>query len=170
MKLQHQVTIQAPVGDLWAFIMDVPRVAGCLPGVTGVEAVDAAAGHYRGKLTAAVGPFKLSATGVLHIEAQDPAAHTATLRADANAGRFGGAARASLHLSLTPAGNTTTLRIDTDAEFQGRLGGVIEPLLRKKTDAVLTAFAHKVQSRIEADRRRDRKAQKADPAPAEARP
>src|SRR5262249_59437621 len=73
---------------LWEFLMDVPRVARCVPGVETVEAVDADA--YRGRLGVRIGPIRLSLDGTVALEERDPEAWRARMRAAARHPRLGG--------------------------------------------------------------------------------
>ncbi|PYM15626.1 MAG: hypothetical protein DMD81_14480, partial [Candidatus Rokuibacteriota bacterium] len=54
---------------LWDFLMDVPKVARCVPGAETVEAVDAT--NYRGTFKVQVGPIRLALNGTMTIEEQD---------------------------------------------------------------------------------------------------
>jgi carbon monoxide dehydrogenase subunit G len=37
MEFRRNARINAPLSDVWALVDDIPTVAGCIPGVTGVE-------------------------------------------------------------------------------------------------------------------------------------
>jgi len=77
---------------LWDFLMDVPAVGRCVPGVETIEAVDGSA--YRGGLKVQVGPIRLSLEGTITVEEADRNAWRARMRAEANDRRLGGAAPA----------------------------------------------------------------------------
>ena len=51
-----------PVGSepLWQFLMDIPKVSGCLPGVESVEKTDEGTDTYQGTLKVRVGPISLT--------------------------------------------------------------------------------------------------------------
>ena len=127
---------------LWDFLMDVPKVAGCVPGVEAVEAVDAHA--YKGSLRVQVGPIRLSLQGTMTVEEQDRAAWRARMRTEANDRRVGGGIRARLSLTLTPGEGGTRLRIETDLAILGRIGEFGQPVIKKKADALLEEFARNV--------------------------
>ena len=124
---------------LWTFLMDVPRVARCVPGVETVEAVDERS--YTGRLGVRIGPVRLSLDGTMAVEEQDAAGWRARMRADANDRRLGGGIRARLSLALTPAEHGTRLSIETDLAVLGKIGEFGQPLIRKKADALLEEFA-----------------------------
>jgi carbon monoxide dehydrogenase subunit G len=40
MKLQDTFVIEAPVEQVWTFLLDIPRVRGWVPGTEGVEVAE----------------------------------------------------------------------------------------------------------------------------------
>ena len=61
MILDNEFTVDAPVDRVWAYFLDVPNLAPCLPGATLVG--DDGDGTYQGKVVAALGPVKLNFSG-----------------------------------------------------------------------------------------------------------
>ena len=131
---------------LWDFLMDVPRVARCVPGVEHIEAVDA--GGYKGRLGVRIGPIRLSLDGTVAVEDEDHAAWRARMRADANDRRLGGGIRARMSLALTPADHGTRLSIETDLAVLGKIGEFGQPVIRKKADALLEEFARNLREAL----------------------
>jgi carbon monoxide dehydrogenase subunit G len=119
---------------LWDFLMDVPAVGRCVPGVERVE--DADGNAYRGGLKVQIGPIRLSLEGTITVEEADREAWRAQVRAEANDRRLGGGIRARLRLALAPAEAGTRVRIDTDLAVLGRIGEFGQPVIRKKADAL----------------------------------
>src|SRR5262249_49033424 len=124
---------------LWEFLMDVPRVARCVPGIEAVEAVDD--GSYTGRLGVRIGPIRLSLDGTMAVEERAGAAWRARRRADASARRLGGGLRARMTLTLAAVEHGTRLCIDTDLAVLGKIGEFGQPVIRKKADALLEDFA-----------------------------
>jgi uncharacterized protein len=133
---------------LWSFLMDVPRVARCVPGVEHVEALDDRS--YTGRLGVRIGPIRLSLEGTVAVEEQDPDAWRARMRADAHDRRLGGGIRARLSLTLTPAADGTRLHIETDLAVLGKIGEFGQPVIRKKADGLLEDFARNLKSALAA--------------------
>ena len=124
---------------LWDFLMEVPKVASCVPGLETVEAVNASA--YKGSLRLQVGPIRLSLQGTMTIEEQDRSSWRARIRAEANDRRVGGGIRARMSLTLVPGEGGTRLQIVTDLAILGRIGEFGQPVIKKKADALLEEFA-----------------------------
>ena len=148
MTFSQECTIPVARERVWDFMMEVPKVARCVPGVEAVEAVDT--GAYRGRLKIQVGPIRLTLEGTITVEAQDRQTGQARMRAEANDRRLGGGIRARLGLALAPVEGGTHLEIDTDLAILGKIGEFGQPVIKKKADALLAEFARNLQSALAA--------------------
>jgi len=148
MTFSQECVVPVERERLWSFLMDVPRVARCVPGVEHVEAVDDRS--YKGRLGVRIGPIRLSLDGTVAVEEQDPTAWRARMRADANDRRLGGGIRARLSLTLTPADEGTRLHIETDLAVLGKIGEFGQPVIRKKADGLLEDFARNLKAALAA--------------------
>ena len=118
MTFAQECVIPVERERLWDFLMEVPKVASCVPGVESVEAVDA--GAYKGGLRVRVGPIRLSLQGTMTVEEQDRSSWRARMRAEANDRRVGGGIRARMNLTLASEEGGTRLRIETDLAILGQ--------------------------------------------------
>src|SRR5687768_16593824 len=91
-KFEHHATIPASPDKVWAFLMDIPSVAKCGPGVQSVEPLGD--DKYRGTINIAFGPVRLALAGDVSITEKDEVAKVASMRADAADKRAGGAVKA----------------------------------------------------------------------------
>src|SRR4051812_942223 len=106
MKFEHSARIPARREKVWAVLMDVPKVATCVPGVEGVEPLGNDV--WRGTLKVRVGPIGLSLGGDVSITHKDEQAGIADMRADAADRKVGGMVAATMHMQLTPVGDAET--------------------------------------------------------------
>ena len=148
MTFTQECVIPVERERLWDFLMDVPKVARCVPGVETVETLDASV--YKGSLRVQVGPIRLSLQGTMTVEEQDRAAWQARMRAEANDRRVGGGIRARMSLTLAPGLGGTRLRIETDLAILGRIGEFGQPVIKKKADAFLDEFARNLGAALAA--------------------
>ena len=148
MTFTQECVIPVERERLWDFLMDVPSVGRCVPGVETIEAVDGSA--YRGGLKVQVGPIRLALEGTITVEEADGTAGRARMRAEANDRRLGGGIRARLSLTLSPAEVGTRVQIDTDLAILGRIGEFGQPVIKKKADAILAEFVRNVRSTLAA--------------------
>jgi carbon monoxide dehydrogenase subunit G len=129
-KLEQTFEVDAPLERVWEALIDVERVAPCLPGATITEADEG--GTYEGTFSAKVGPASVSLKGTLKMEEVDEASHTAKMLAHGSNRRGQGGAKATIVSRVQQnAGGGTKVDIDTDYTITGPLarlgrGGMIE--------------------------------------------
>ncbi|HYZ80734.1 MAG TPA: SRPBCC family protein, partial [Solirubrobacteraceae bacterium] len=150
MKLEQSFEVSAPVEQVWRALIDIERVAPCLPGasITGRNED----GSYSGAFTIKIGPTTASYTGKLEMRDVDEGAHTATMLANGSDRRGQGGANATIHSKLTEAGAGTRVEVDTDYHITGRLarfgrGGMIEDI----SERLLREFAKRLQASLAAE-------------------
>ena len=131
MKLEQSFEVSAPVEQVWSALIDIERVAPCLPGasITGRNED----GSYNGAFTIKIGPTTASYTGKLEMKEVDETAHAATMLANGSDRRGQGGANATINSKLTETGGGTRVEVDTDYHITGRLarfgrGGMIEDI------------------------------------------
>ena len=134
MKLEQSFTVAAPVEEVWDALIDVERIAPCLPGaeITG-QGPD---GSYEGNFTVKLGPTTASYRGSLKMDSLDEASRTATMHAKGTDKRGQGGANATIVSTLREEGGETTVDVVTDFTITGRLarfgrGGMIEDISRR---------------------------------------
>jgi uncharacterized protein len=124
---------------VWAFVMDIPSMAKCIPGCDGVE--DLGNNHYKATVKIKVGPIGLSLASDISIVEKDEANRTASLLVEAADKRVGGAVKATMSMKLAAEGDGTKLEVSTDANVMGRIGDFGQPIIRKKADQTLQEVA-----------------------------
>jgi carbon monoxide dehydrogenase subunit G len=147
MKLQHRLAVPAARTRVWTQFDDIPGVAACVPGAEGVVAVGES--RYRGRMVVAIGPVRLAFEGEVTVESRDDATGRLVLRAAGTDRRLGGSVRAVIELALTAVGDEgTEILIDSDVVVLGRLGELGQPIMRRKADEVMRAFAANLAERL----------------------
>ncbi len=148
MKLEHSFQVNAPLERVWQALVDVERVAPCLPGAEITEAGED--GTYRGTFTVRLGPTTASYRGELAMEEVDDAAHRAVMRASGADKRGQGSAKAKIVSTMREEGDLTTVDVETDFTITGRLarfgrGGMIQDV----SNRLLRDFSECLQQTIE---------------------
>ncbi len=149
MQFTHKITVPAPRDKVWAFLMDIPRVGKCIPGVERVEPLGE--NRYQGVVKQRVGPIGVTLEGTMTVVEMDPQAGRAALTAEGTDKRIGGAVRAKMTMTLRELSpNETELTVDTDANILGRLGEFGSAVIRKKADQTMEQFAQNIRAQITA--------------------
>ncbi len=148
MRLEQSFEVSAPLERVWEALIDVERVAPCLPGAAVTGRNDD--GSYNGTFRVKIGPTSAAYSGRLEMEQIDESVHTATMQAQGTDRRGQGGAKATIVSSLSGAGDGAT-RVDVSTEYHitGRLarfgrGGMIEDISNK----LLREFAKCLQTSL----------------------
>ncbi|MFG2002610.1 SRPBCC domain-containing protein [Spirillospora sp. NPDC048911] len=105
MELDHEFTVPVPVDQAWSVLLDVERVALCMPGAT----LDSADGEeYAGRLKVKVGAMTITYRGTARIAVADESTRTLTIEAAAKEARGSGTASATVQARLHPSRGGTT--------------------------------------------------------------
>lgn len=116
MKLVNELVVPMAPEDAWAVLLDVERIAPCLPGAS-VEA--AAEGEFRGTMAVKLGPIISRFEGTLRIDETDAAAGRAVLHARAREGRGQGTAAATITSTMARVSEGTRVVVETDLRITG---------------------------------------------------
>jgi uncharacterized protein len=148
-KLEQSFEVDAPLERVWEVLIDVERVAPCLPGAEVTEV--GPDGVYRGTFTVKLGPTTAAYRGELKVDSLDEAAHEATMRASGTDKRGQGGAKATMVSTLTERDDGgTQVAVETDFTITGRLarfgrGGMIQDV----SNRLLRDFAECLRSGLE---------------------
>jgi uncharacterized protein len=116
MKLENEFTVPAPVESAWDVLLDLERVAPCLPGAS-IEGSDG--DEHRGTMTIKIGPITTRYSGTVRIEDADAGARRAVMRAQARDSRGQGTAAATITSSMEPVEGGTRVHVETDMRVTG---------------------------------------------------
>jgi carbon monoxide dehydrogenase subunit G len=112
MEFDNAFEVPLPPDKAWPVLMDIQRIAPCMPGAQLTEVVDKST--YKGNISVRLGPVALTFAGTVKFEEIDDANHTARVKAQGNdaKGRGGANAAASFRLEPTPAGSKVLVHTD----------------------------------------------------------
>src|SRR6202040_882265 len=100
MQLENSFRVEAPPGTVFAYLIDVNKVVGCVPGAELSEVVDPTT--FKGKVKIKVGPITVAYSGTARIIDRDDAQHSATLEAEGRETTGPGSARAKALRRVEP--------------------------------------------------------------------
>src|SRR5688572_17467135 len=79
MEFDHQLDFPLPLEQAWPLLLDIRRIAGCIPGAELTEVVDERT--YKGKVAVRLGPVALSLAGEAKLDEIDHDRHEARVSA-----------------------------------------------------------------------------------------
>ena len=152
MELNYEFDIAADVHNAWAVLLDVPRIAPCLPGAELTEVVGD--NQYQGTASVKLGPVKLSFAGEAELFDVDNDAHTAKMRAKGSDKKGRGTANADVTFALNALGDGRT-RIDVRADLTlagtiaqyGRASGLIDQMAQQ----IIATFVKNLEAEMASD-------------------
>jgi len=159
----------------WPLLMDIRRIAPCMPGAELTEAVGD--NTYKGRIGVRLGPVALAFAGVVKLEDLDGVNHTARVKAQGSDAKGRGAANASASFRLEPSGEGSKVLVHTDLTLSGAVAqyGRGVGIIQATAAQIMTQFAVNLKAQI-ADRNPAAApapglaAQPSQPAPASVRP
>ncbi|MEU3982070.1 SRPBCC family protein [Streptomyces sp. NPDC026672] len=152
MELHHEFTVPVPVEDAWPALLDIERVAPCLPGAT-VEEFDGKT--VTGSVKVKVGPVTVTYRGTAVFEEQDEAAHRMVLAANGRETRGQGTARATVTATLAGRDGGTAVSVRTDLTVTGRPAQFGRGVIAEVGDRLIGQFAACLAERLAEPAARD---------------
>ena len=137
-----------PVGQAWDVLLDVERIAPCLPGAT-VESVEG--DSFAGRVKVKVGPIAITYEGTATFLQRDEQSHHATIRADGRETRGSGTAAATIEAVLHDDGDHTRVALDTELAITGRPAQFGRGVLVDVSNKLLGTFAECLERTLAAD-------------------
>ncbi|MFK4041313.1 SRPBCC family protein [Nonomuraea wenchangensis] len=117
MRFEHEFTVPVPVEQAWAVLLDVERIAPCLPGAT----LDVHEGdEFTGRMKVKVGPITVTYRGSARFEDVDKDSRSLTIQASGKEARGSGTASATVKARLTPREESTAVAVETTFHVTGR--------------------------------------------------
>jgi carbon monoxide dehydrogenase subunit G len=117
MELEHSFTVPVPVERAWDVLLDVERVAPCMPGAS-LDSVDG--DEIKGRIKVKVGPISMTYAGTANFTERDRAAGAVTLQAAGKETRGAGTASATVRSVLTDTGGQTQVSVHTTLNVTGK--------------------------------------------------
>ena len=109
--------VDAPLDVVWRHLLDVPRIAPCVPGAQLTSVIDDRT--YEGKIQVKLGPITVDYKGQVKIDEIDEAAHTVSLKANGVESRGRGGAAATVHSEMHADGGRTVVTMQSDVAVSG---------------------------------------------------
>jgi uncharacterized protein len=147
MKFENAFAVHAPAEDVWQTLMDVERVAPCMPGAEVLERLGD--DSYKVGVKVRLGPISMLYRGRVEIVQRDDAGWHATMRAKAKEARGQGTADASVHMSLAEEPDGTHATITTDMALSGKAAAMGQGVIGDVAQKMVEEFASNLAQMLE---------------------
>ncbi len=149
MEFDNSFEVPLPPAEAWSVLMDIRRIAPCMPGAELTEVVDDK--NYKGKVGVRLGPVALAFAGLVTFEEIDNANRTARVKAQGTdaKGRGGANAVSSFRVEETPAGGSKVL-VHTDLNLSGSVAqyGRGVGLIQTTAAQIMNQFANNLKAQV----------------------
>jgi len=152
MDLINTFTIPLPPEKAWTLLLDVHRIAPCVPGSELSEVVDERT--FRGRTKIKVGPVTLSFDGTARLVDVDDVARTATLVAQGADAKGRGGAQAEAHFALEPLGDGSQVTVRTQLAMSGAVAqyGRASGLMQEIASQIVSQFAANLSAQLASEK------------------
>jgi carbon monoxide dehydrogenase subunit G len=152
MEINNAFEVPLPPADAWNLLMDIPRIAPCMPGaeLTGVVDKDT----YNGKVSVKLGPVALTFAGQVKFTEMDEVSHSARVKAQGKDSKGRGGANANVDFRLEPVALGTRVLVKTDLSLSGAVAqyGRASGMIQDVAQQLIGQFAAALKEQLAASR------------------
>ncbi|MGW0684074.1 SRPBCC family protein [Streptomyces sp. NPDC002754] len=150
MKLENKLGIPVAIDDAWRVLLDVERVAPCVPGatLTGSEG-----DTHHGRIKVRLGPVGLAYSGTVTFVTRDETSKVVVLEAGGRESRGNGTAKARVTCRLASATDPahTDVHVETELTITGRPAQFGRGTLAEVSGALMDRFAENLAAELTAN-------------------
>jgi carbon monoxide dehydrogenase subunit G len=167
LRFENEFVVDAAVEPTWKTLLDLPRVARCLPGATIEPASED--GSYQGSMRVKVGPVTMDYKGAARLTEVDEAGRVAVFSVQGKELRGQGTASATIRNSLVAEGDSTRVLVETELSVTGRPAQFGRGIMQDVAGSMLADFAKSLSEMMAAEGDAGGDEPAAEPAPTPAR-
>jgi uncharacterized protein len=147
MKIDNEFTVSVPVQQAWDVMLDLQKIAPCLPGAAIQD--EKGDGEYAGTMKVKIGPITANYKGTVKIEEADQENRRAVLQATGRDARGQGTASATIVSTLQEEGaESTKVNVETDMHLTGRAAQFGRGIAQDVATKMLGQFASCLEEEI----------------------
>ena len=148
MEIKNSFTVSSDIKTSWNILLDIERIAPCMPGAELTAVIDDT--HYKGNAKLRVGPVSLTFSGEAEITEVDEVNFTAQVPAKGNDTKGRGAADAYVVFALSEDGEQTRVDVSTELNLSGSVAqyGRASGLIDAIASQIISDFTDNLESEI----------------------
>src|SRR5436190_2166915 len=139
MDFENTFEVKAPIDEVWRAMLDVERVAPCMPGAEVLE--KSGDNAFKVGVKVKLGPVSMQYRGDVEIVERDEKAHRAVMRASAKELRGEGTANAEIATMLAERNGGTQATIQTQLQMRGRAAAMGRGVMQDVASRLVDEFA-----------------------------
>jgi carbon monoxide dehydrogenase subunit G len=144
--LTHEFAVEGDLETVWQTLLDLERVAGCLPGATIRATADE--GRFEGEMKVKMGPMTVTYDGSASLVEVDETAHRAVISLRAREAKGQGTALATVTNRVEQEGSRVRVRAETDLQVTGPQARFGRAIMEDVGNRVLGEFAKRLEAEI----------------------
>ena len=151
-ELDNTFTVPVPPEKAWDVLLDVERIAPCMPGAS-VTSISDDGNEIEGQVKVKLGPLSLAYKGTAKFTDKDQASNTIAIEATGKETRGAGTASAHVQAALKPGDTvgSTLVSIHTSLNVTGRPAQFGRSLLPEVSGKLIAQFASNLEALISSD-------------------
>ncbi len=142
MEIEDSFRVELPVEQTWNVLLDIERIAPCLPGA---QLQEIAGEEYRGVVKVKVGPITAQYKGSAHFVERNDTTHTAVIVGTGRDTRGQGNASATITMTLAADGDGTLVRVATDLAITGKVAQFGRGVMADVSAKLLAQFVENLE-------------------------
>jgi carbon monoxide dehydrogenase subunit G len=149
-EFDNSFDVPLPPAEAWPVLMDIRRIAPCMPGAELTEVVDDKT--YKGKIAVRLGPVALAFAGVVTFEELDNVNHRARVKAQGTDAKGRGGANATAAFRLEPSSGGSKVLVHTDLSLSGSVAqyGRGVGMIQATAAQIMNQFANNLKAPLAA--------------------
>jgi carbon monoxide dehydrogenase subunit G len=144
-KIEDQFRVDVPIEEAWRVLLDVERIAPCMPGA---QLLEIEGDEYRGVVKVKVGPITAQYKGAARIIEADEAGRRIVLKGEGRDTRGQGNASATVTVLLAADGAGTQVSVDTDLNVTGKVAQFGRGVMADVSSKLLGQFVACLESNV----------------------
>jgi uncharacterized protein len=148
MEFDNSFEVPLPPAEAWKVLLDVQRIAPCMPGAELTEVIDKST--YKGKIGVRLGPVALTFAGVVKLDEIDDVNHTARVSAQGTDAKGRGGANASSVFRLEPVGSGSKVLVHSNLTLSGSVAqyGRGVGIIQATATQIMNQFAARLKDQL----------------------
>ncbi len=164
MIFENEFSVPSTVDEAWALLLDVERVAPCMPGAT-LDSIDG--DEFTGRIRVKIGAIQMTYKMKGRFIERDKENWRVVIEGSGKENRGTGTVKATITLTMIPKGDTTDVRVGTDLAITGKPAQFGRGVLDDIGSKIVGQFAKNLAAALDEDKNAPAPAEPAAPSTAQ---